>query len=173
MKTNFVIREIFTNEFDSFGQSLAGAYSKLEGFPSREQDPDYYHTLTNISDFITSRDIQVLVAVSSAKVLLGGILCIGDMADYGAGGRASRVKNATGIRFLWVSVEARGMGIGKALTNACIQIARDKGQSQIVLHTTDAMKVAWRLYTGMGFKRSQDLDFTHEGLPVFGFRLLI
>jgi len=173
MKTNFVIREIFAHEFDSFGQSLAGAYSQLEGFPSREQDPDYYHTLTNISDFIASRDIQVLVAVSSAKTLLGGVVFIGDLADYGVNGKTTRVKNATGIRFLWVSVEARGMGIGKALTNACIQKTGDKGQSQIVLHTTDAMKAAWKLYTGMGFKRSQDLDFTHEGLQVFGFRLLI
>ena len=63
------------------------------------------------------------------------------------------------------------MGVGKALTNACIHKAREKGQSQIVLHTTAAMTIAWQLYEGMGFEQSKDLDFTHKGLPDFGFRI--
>jgi len=29
------------------------------------------------------------------------------------------------------------------------------------------------MYERMGFKRSEDLDFTQGELPVFGFRLLI
>lgn len=173
MQSKYTIREIPPDEFDRLGQSLLGAYSQLEGFPGREEHPDYYHLLTNIRDFTEDRDSQVLVAVSSTKNLLGGVVCIGDMADYGAGGSATRVKNATGIRFLWVAPEARFMGVGKALTNACIHKARDKGQSQIVLHTTAAMTIAWQLYEGMGFERSKDLDFTHDGLPDFGFRLQI
>jgi RimJ/RimL family protein N-acetyltransferase len=33
------------------------------------------------------------------------------------------------------------------------------------------MPVAWRLYEKLGFERSKDLDFSQDGLPVFGFRL--
>ena len=173
MQTKFTIREIFSDEFETFGQSLLGAYSQLQDFPGREEHPDYYHMLINIRDFTEIRETNIFVAVSSKKRLLGGVVRIGDMVDYGAGGVATEVKNATGIRFLWVSPEARGLGIGKALTNACIQLARDEGQSQVILHTIDAMKVAWRLYQGMGFERAQDLDFTKDGLPISGFRLLI
>ena len=54
---------------------------------------------------------------------------------------------------------------------SCIQLARDKGHSHVVLHTTHAMQVAWSLYEKLGFERSKDLDFVQEGLQVFGFRL--
>jgi hypothetical protein len=33
------------------------------------------------------------------------------------------------------------------------------------------MEIAWNLYLKIGFERSADLDFSHEGFPVFGFRL--
>lgn len=93
------------------------------------------------------------------------------MAEYGSGGTAPIVKNASGIRFLGIDPKFRKTGAGKALTNACIQRARENGHSQVVLHTTQAMQVAWALYEKLGFERSQDLDFIQGELPVFGFRL--
>jgi hypothetical protein len=33
------------------------------------------------------------------------------------------------------------------------------------------MQVAWRLYEQLDFVRSEDLDFSQQGLPVYGFRL--
>jgi hypothetical protein len=33
------------------------------------------------------------------------------------------------------------------------------------------MRIAWGLYEKLGFVRSEDLDFSQQGLPVFGFRL--
>ena len=43
----------------------------------------------------------------------------------------------------------------------------------MIIHTTIAMQTAWKMYENMGFKRSDDLDFMQEALPVFGFRLLL
>ena len=77
------------------------------------------------------------------------------------------------LSLLTVAESQRGKGIGKLLTDACIQMARDEKQRQIIIHTTKAMQVAWRMYEKMGFKRSEDLDFLQEELPVFGFRLLL
>jgi ribosomal protein S18 acetylase RimI-like enzyme len=93
------------------------------------------------------------------------------MTDYGSGGTATAVKNASGIRLLGVSPKFRNTGAGKALTIACIELAKVNGRSQVILHTTQAMKVAWGIYERLGFTRSEDLDFQQEGLPVFGFRL--
>jgi len=67
----------------------------------------------------------------------------------------------------------RGQGIGKLLTSECIKKAKDKKLSQVVIHTTMAMQTAWKMYENIGFKRSEDLDFMQEKLPVFGFRLLL
>ena len=70
-----------------------------------------------------------------------------------------------------VSKEARGNGIGKLLTLECIEKAKEKKLNQVIIHSTKAMALAWKMYESIGFKRSEDLDFMQGELPVFGFRL--
>jgi ribosomal protein S18 acetylase RimI-like enzyme len=113
----------------------------------------------------------VLVAVTEDGALAGGVVTFGDMAQYGSGGTATAVRNASGIRLLGVDPAFRGQGVGRALTLACIELAREQGQAEVILHTTEAMRIAWGLYERLGFQRSEDLDFAQQGLPVFGFRL--
>ena len=150
---------------------MVEVYASLDGFPTPDDQPRYYEMLANIGTFSEQPDTEVLVALSANGQILGGVVYFSDMARYGAGGSATAETNASGIRLLGVDPKSRGAGVGKALTNACIQLARDKGHAQVVLHTTQAMEVAWALYTKLGFERSPDLDFTQEALPVFGFRL--
>lgn len=171
MTTTLHIREIRKEEFRILGQLMVGVYSKLEGFPTQDEQPRYYEMLANIGSLTEKHDTKVLVAISAESELVGGVVYIGNMGQYGSGGTATTVKNASGIRLLGVCSKSRGMGAGKALTNACIQLAREKRHSQVVLHTTQAMQIAWGLYERLGFERSKDLDFMQEGLPVFGFRL--
>jgi ribosomal protein S18 acetylase RimI-like enzyme len=80
---------------------------------------------------------------------------------------------ASGFRLLAVSPSARGKGIGKLLTEACISKAITDGNSQLIIHTTMAMQTAWKMYEHRGFKRSEDLDFMQGTLAVYGFRLLL
>ena len=65
------------------------------------------------------------------------------------------------------------MGVGMALVEACLQRAREDRHRQVVIHTTGAMKVAWKMYESRGFQRAPDLDFRQGDLQVFGFRLAI
>jgi hypothetical protein len=51
--------------------------------------------------------------------------------------------------------------------------AKNKRLSEVIIHSTKAMQIAWRMYESLGFKRSEDLDFMQGELPVFGFRLLL
>jgi len=165
------IREIREEEFTTLGQLMVAVYSQLEGFPTPEEQPQYYEMLAQIGTFSARKDATVLVALAGEKDLVGGVVYFGDMAQYGSGGTATAVTNASGIRLLGVRPDARGMGVGRALTEACIQLAREAGHAEVVLHTTQAMQVAWKLYERMGFERSTDLDFLQGELPVFGFRL--
>ena len=171
MTRNLYIREIRSDEFARLGDLMVDVYSGLAGFPTPNEQPRYYEMLANIGRFTEKKDAKVLVAISANDELVGGIVYFGDMSEYGSGGIATTVSNASGIRLLGVSAKARGMGVGRALARACIQLAKDKGHSHVVLHTTQAMQVAWSLYEKLGFERSKDLDFAQEGLPVFGFRL--
>ena len=56
------------------------------------------------------------------------------------------------IRMLVVAPEARGRGVGRGLTEACIERARRDGAAAIALHTSPAMEVALSLYLRMGFR---------------------
>jgi len=165
------IRDLRRDEYDALGKLMVKVYAHLDGFPKPEEQPAYYEMLANIGRFTENKDARVLVAVSEHGELVGGVVYFGDMAQYGSGGTATSVKNASGIRLLGIDPKFRGAGAGKALTNACIELAREKGHAEVVLHTTQAMRVAWGLYERLGFERSEDLDFSQQGLPVFGFRL--
>lgn len=167
------IRDLHPDEFTALGQLMTEVYAGLEGFPAPEQQPGYYELLANIGRFAERPGARVLVAVSPEGDLLGGVVYFGDMAHYGAGGIATSVRNASGIRLLGVSPRHRNTGAGRALANACLQLAREQGHAQVILHTTRAMQVAWRLYEQLGFVRSEDLDFLQQGFPVFGFRLAL
>ncbi|NNF16313.1 MAG: GNAT family N-acetyltransferase [Gammaproteobacteria bacterium] len=150
---------------------MCNVYSALPGFPSPTEQPAYYEMLINIGAFARKPDTEVLVALSAADELLGGVVYFGDMAEYGSGGSATQEQDASGVRLLAVSPAARSQGVGKALTHACIERARQRHHKHVVLHTTEAMQIAWGMYQRLGFERATDLDFMQEKLPVFGFRL--
>ena len=127
--------------------------------------------LANVGEIIKKPETEMLVAVSSDNEIAGSVVYFGDMKYYGSGGIATSVQNASGFRLLAVDSSFRGQGIGKLLTKECIRKAKEKKVSQVIIHTTMAMQTAWKMYEGLGFIRSEDLDFMQGELPVFGFRL--
>ena len=63
------------------------------------------------------------------------------------------------FRLLAVKPSARGSGVGRALTEACIERARSQGAVAVGLHTTEPMAVARAMYERMGFVRAPRYDF--------------
>lgn len=165
------IRDVRAEERSALGLLLVDAYSQLEGFPTPEQQPDYYRMLANVGDFTVRRGARVIVAVSLAGRILGGVVYFADMREYGSGGAATSQTNASGMRLLGVDPRSRGRGVGRALSMFCMDLARAAGHEHMILHTTQPMQAAWALYQSLGFCRAQDLDFDQQGLAVFGFRL--
>jgi ribosomal protein S18 acetylase RimI-like enzyme len=167
------IRNARPEEFDIIGSLMVDVYSSLKGFPKPFEQPAYYKLLANIGDLTTRSETELLVAVSKENKILGAVVYFGDMQHYGSGGSATHEKHAAGFRLLAVSEASRGLGIGKKLTEACIEKARHSQRAQLIIHSTKAMEVAWHMYQKLGFERSEDLDFLQGELPVYGFRLLI
>lgn len=60
------------------------------------------------------------------------------------------------IRMLVVDPTARNLGLGRLLTQACIDRAIAEGAPAIALHTTPIMAAALALYLRMGFERRRD-----------------
>ena len=170
-KQEYIVRNAKPNEFYEIGKLMVQVYSQLEGFPKESEQPEYYNMLANIGELTKKPKTELLVAVSSDRKIAGAVVYFGDMKYYGSGGAATKEQNAAGFRLLAVDPLIRGQGVGKLLTNECIRKTRNQKLGQLIIHTTKAMQVAWKMYENMGFERSKDLDFMQEKLAVFGFRL--
>ena len=170
---DFIVRNAKPSEFQQIGKLMVQVYSQLEGFPTEKEQPDYYKMLNNIGELTNKPKTELLVAVAPDGNIAGGVVYFSDMKYYGSGGTATEEKNASGFRLLAVDNSIRGKGIGKLLTNECISKAKNEKKAKIVIHTTQAMPVAWKMYEKLGFKRCEDLDFMQGELPVFGFRLIL
>ena len=81
--------------------------------------------------------------------------------------------DAAAIRALAVSPDMQRRGVGRALTEHCIDRARRDGKARLILHTTDELTAAHALYRSMGFERRPDLDLTDDavGLTAYAFRI--
>lgn len=169
----YTVRNANPDEFSEIGRLMVQVYSQLEGFPRASDQPAYYKMLADVGALTNKPEAELLVAVSPENKIAGAVVYFGDMRYYGSGGTATGEQNSSGFRLLAVSPASRGQGIGKLLTEACIQKAKGKEHNQVVLHTTKAMQIAWKMYEAFGFKRSQDLDFMQGDLQVYGFRLLL
>ena len=132
MNPRLHIREIREDEFGALGQLMVEVYSGLEGFPTPAEQPKYYEMLANIGRFTEKKSAKVLVAVLNGRELAGGVVYFSDMAQYGSGGSATTLLNTSGIRLLGVRAKHRGAGAGRALTNACLKLAREKDRKSVV-----------------------------------------
>ncbi|HVE55165.1 MAG TPA: GNAT family N-acetyltransferase, partial [Ramlibacter sp.] len=71
------------------------------------------------------------------------------------------------LRLLALQPQARGLGLGGQLTDACIAFARDKGYRKVVLWTQANLEAARKIYASRGFVRK---DSTPN--EAFGQRLV-
>ena len=69
------------------------------------------------------------------------------------------------VRLLAVDPAARGLGIGRALVEACLERARALPAATVGLHTAGFMAAAQGLYESLGFVRVPSLDVSEEGAP--------
>jgi GNAT superfamily N-acetyltransferase len=76
------------------------------------------------------------------------------------------------FRMLAVSPDSRRRGVAAALVGVCIERARELGYAALVLSSLPAQQPAHRLYEGLGFHRTEDLDWSPaDGVDLLAFRL--
>ena len=76
-------------------------------------------------------------------------------------------ESAAQLRLLVLDPRARGQGLGRRLTQACIQFAREKGYRKIALWTQSHLAAARAIYKAEGFRK-----VSREKHRSFGKRLV-
>jgi ribosomal protein S18 acetylase RimI-like enzyme len=159
----FTIRPVDTDDFGPLGELTVAAYAA-----NRDHLGDEY--TAELRDVAARASVcPVLVAVDREDALLGGVTYVPDpaspMSELERDGEA-------GIRMLAVDPRAQGLGVGRALTIACLDRARESGRSGMALYTRPANVAAHRLYGSLGFERDPSRDWEYEpGRWLWAFKL--
>lgn len=161
------IRKALPDEHLAAGDAIVDAYRQYAADLTAEEWAEYEHEMRDISSRQEISDL--LVAVEDAAIL-------GSVTYYFArsgGGYGDRWPEGwPSIRLLAVPPAYRGRGLGRALTQACIDRARAEGAPGIGLGTTKLMEVARAMYERMGFVHTPEYDFEPvPGITVFCYSL--
>lgn len=124
--------------------------------------------LKDLKKYLKKPCCNIYVAVSSNNKVLGGIFYCSDLKEYGLKLKTNSGRTSA-VRYLAVDNNFRGLGIGQALVQACINHAKKDKKEKIFLHTLDSMKEATKIYEKEGFHRFEDIDFRNYGFEVKGF----
>jgi ribosomal protein S18 acetylase RimI-like enzyme len=162
------------SEIEAAREVLRAAYSQYEAmFPPENWGP-------YLADIL---DVEGRSAVSELLIAEhnGGI--VGCVSYYPPGAQMSYPSDDfsehwphdwAAIRLLAVDPSARGGGIGRALTQVCIERSVAAGAPAIGLHTTKEMAVAQSMYKRMGFERALEYDFRPgPAILVEAYRLML
>ena len=115
----------------------------------------YSRTIGNMASLSTSGE---LIVASDQDRIVGAVVYVGPHQPK----RAFFSDEWPILRMLVVDPEHRGQGVGRLLTQACIERAQRDGASVIALHTSPIMQIALPMYLRMGFV------FEREVPSIFG-----
>lgn len=152
------IRQARPDELDSVSQLLDDAWreydSQVTGSPERLAIYRGYRA--RVIDVRSRIDESLLLVAERDGVLVGTVTYYWPVDEHP---EDDWPPGWAGIRLLGVHPDARGQGIGRALTQECIRRARADGATHVGLHSTVLMRIARDMYERMGFVRHPSHDF--------------
>ena len=154
------IRPALPGEYDAVGELTVDAYSH-DGFVRGQ----YAMTLRAAADRAAKAELWVAADESG---LLGTVTYCPPGSVY----REIGLDTEGEFRMLGVAGRARGLGIGTALTERCVERSRELGLDRLVMSSANYMTTAHRIYERLGFIRIPDRDWSPiPGVDLFAFSL--
>jgi ribosomal protein S18 acetylase RimI-like enzyme len=138
-----IVRDYAPADADAVNAAALAAFAQYRGVYS-----DWETLERGVASMVTLAETAEIVVAEEAGELLGAVAYCAPFSQPRAEFFAPEWPL---IRMLVVRPEARGRGIGRALTEACIERARRDGAGAVALHTSPAMEVALAMYLRMGF----------------------
>jgi ribosomal protein S18 acetylase RimI-like enzyme len=150
-----LIREFRSDDAAAVNRVALAAWNQYRGLFSNWARSEAI--LGNAASFVASAEI--LIAEKQGSV-------VGCVVYVGPGREREPAFDSTWsiIRMLSVDPAARGEGIGRRLSEACIERARRDGAKVVGLHTSPVMTVALPMYLRLGFVHYRDIP-DRNGLP--------
>lgn len=143
------ISPVRPEEYDAVGRIVIDTYRTVD-FTIH---PEYGAELLDVAGRAADPNVVVLVArldgrpVGHAAVVLGP----SPMSDHAAPDESS-------LRMVAVLPSVQGRGVGRALVEEAMAVARRAGRTSMRLYTQPMMKAAQHIYESLGFRRVPERD---------------
>ncbi len=160
------IREVRPSEYEEAGRVVMAAYDE---FVPPDPDPGWVEYRELLGDVAGRVDRTVVLVAEDGGRILGTATI--EMDRTVGDDDAELPPDTAVLRMLGVLPEARRRGVGRALVERSIAMARGRGKRVLGLRTTPAMTAAHRLYESMGFVRDPDNDMEYPEVSLLAYRL--
>jgi ribosomal protein S18 acetylase RimI-like enzyme len=140
--TGILIRPVRTEEYATAGRETRAAFTAFFG----EANPEYLDMVADVAG--RCGPTTVLVAVEDGRILGSVTLELTTKLDPDR----NLAPDEAHLRMLGVAPEAQGRGVGRALVEAAVALARTAGKERLTLGTMPEMAAARHLYEKMGFR---------------------
>lgn len=144
------LRQATPLDFSAINRLCVEAYQEFESLIGSADWQQFQEVLSRASDLSGTGE---LIVAEDTNQLLGVVLYV----PPGKSDGASIPSQWASIRMLAVSTLCRGRGIGRELTQECIDRARRDKAEAIGLTTGAMMKIAQPMYERRGFKKEAEL----------------
>ena len=166
--TQVTIRDARADEAEAVGAVIRAAYAQFVTDYPAESWQRFYEMVGRVDAHFDKA--EVVVAEQSGRV----IATVSFYPDGSQSAQGEWPAGWAGMLRLAVLPEARGLGLGRRLTEECIRRCHVAGIPVLALHTTDFMAVAKSMYERMGFVRDESFDFVpRSGIYAYGYRLAV
>jgi ribosomal protein S18 acetylase RimI-like enzyme len=157
-----IVREARPHDYAAAGDVAVDAYRSINPDLGR-----YEARLRDVAGRMT--DATVLIAVVDDRLV--------GTATYVPGPHSQLAEtddpDDAGLRMLAVAPDIGGRGIGTALVEHAVDLARWAGRRRLVLLTRPEMHAAHRIYRRMGFVRVPEIDEVWEDVTLLGYARML
>lgn len=153
LTSNLIFREAEISDIAAIAQLTKLAYSDFADVLTTENWNKMSNSLSNEDMFAELLKKATVFVCSLDTQLIGSIYLV-------PSGNPTSIFPAEWcyIRLLGVHPNYRNLGIGKKLTNLCIQHATIAGENTVALHTSEFMDSAREMYERLGFEQVKELE---------------
>jgi GNAT superfamily N-acetyltransferase len=145
-----IVRDAGPSEYARVGELTIAAYRAL---PVDHLWGGYEAEILDVAG--RAGDTEIIVAESDGAIVGAVTLVVDRASPWHEWTAADEVQ----FRLLAVDPDARGQGVGEALVRECIARAGDR---TVLIHTTQWMQAAQRLYARLGFVARPDRNVPYE-----------
>ncbi|WP_245843498.1 GNAT family N-acetyltransferase [Niastella vici] len=141
-------------DLDQLRKLALRSWSQFQDELTPENWQQLFNILNNLETYTTLLDkADCIVCETAEKAIVG-------MAFLVPSGHATEIYKSEWciIRFLTVDPEYGSKGIGRQLTEKCIELAKSHNEQTIALHTSEMMNRARHIYERLGFTILREIE---------------